>query len=85
MLAAWARNACMKDFKKLLIWQRGMRIVSEVYKASSYFPADEKYGMRSQTTRCAVSIPSNVAEGSAKRSSKEYKYYIETSWLQHLN
>jgi four helix bundle protein len=69
----------MKDFKKLLIWQKGMKIVSEVYRASSYFPDDEKYGMRSQTTRCAVSIPSNVAEGSAKRSSKEYKYYIETS------
>jgi four helix bundle protein len=69
----------MRDFKKLKIWQHGMRIVSSVYKVAKFFPAEEKYGMRSQTTRCAVSIPTNIAEGSAKKSQKEYQYYIETS------
>ena len=69
----------MRDFKKLLIWQKGMIIVSEVYKSCKFFPKEEMFGLRSQTTRAAVSIPSNIAEGSAKKSTKEYKYYLETS------
>lgn len=65
----------MRDFKKLLIWQKGMIIVSEVYETARFFPKEETYGLRSQTTRSAVSIPTNIAEGSAKKSEKEYKYY----------
>jgi four helix bundle protein len=66
----------MRDFKKLIIWQKGMVIVSEVYKNCIFFPKEELFGLRSQATRAAVSIPSNIAEGSAK---KEYKHYLETS------
>lgn len=69
----------MKDFKKLLIWQKGMDTVVEVYKASYKFPDEEKYGLRSQATRSAVSIPANIAEGSAKTSQKEYKYFLEVA------
>lgn len=54
-----------------------MDAVVEVYKASHKFPSEEKYGLRSQVTRCAVSIPANIAEGSAKTSEKEYKYFLE--------
>jgi len=67
----------MKDFKKLLIWQFGMEIVDKVYDIVPMFPQEEKYGLRSQMTRSAVSIPSNIAEGSAKRSGKEYIRYME--------
>ena len=67
----------MRDFKKLMVWQKGMDIVEEIYNASDEFPSEEKYGMRSQATRCAVSIPANIAEGSAKSSKKEYKYFLE--------
>jgi four helix bundle protein len=67
----------VKDFKKLLIWQKGMDTVIEVYKAVSAFPAEEKFGLKSQVTRSAVSIPANIAEGSAKTSEKEYKYFLE--------
>lgn len=67
----------MKDFKKLLVWQKGMDMVIEVYNASYKFPDEEKYGLRSQVTRCAVSIPANISEGSAKTSPKEYKHYLE--------
>jgi four helix bundle protein len=56
-----------------------MLIVNEVYKACRFFPKEEIFGLRSQMTRAAVSIPSNIAEGSAKQSRKEYKYYLETS------
>ncbi len=67
----------MKDFKKLLIWQLGMEIVDKVYDVMPSLPSDERYGMRSQMTRCAVSIPGNIAEGSAKSSQKDYSRYCE--------
>jgi four helix bundle protein len=69
----------MKNFKKLLIWQKGMVLASEIYKASKFFPKEELFGLRSQMTRAAVSIPANIAEGSAKKSQKEYKYFLEVS------
>ena len=63
----------------MLIWQKGMVLASEIYKASKFFPKEELFGLRSQTTRAAVSIPANIAEGSAKKSQKEYKYFLEVS------
>ena len=56
-----------------------MDIVDKVYELVPMLPQEEKYGMRSQMTRSAVSIPSNIAEGSAKRSEKEYIKYVEIS------
>lgn len=67
----------MRDFKKLLIWQKAMDVVTAVYKAVEKFPKEERYGLRSQVTRSAVSIAANIAEGSAKSSQKEYKYFTE--------
>lgn len=69
----------MKDFKKLMIWQMGMDIVDKVYDVLPLLPSDEKYGIRSQLTRCAVSIPGNIAEGSAKTSERDYKRCVEIS------
>jgi len=69
----------MKDFKKLLIWQKGMDIVDRVYDAASLLPNDEKYGVRAQITRAAVSIPLNIAEGSAKKSERDYTRFLEMS------
>jgi four helix bundle protein len=67
----------MKDFKKLMVWQQGMEIVNEVYNLISLLPPEEKYGMRSQIIRSAISLPVNVAESSAKTSAKDYKRYLE--------
>lgn len=69
----------MRNFKKLLIWQKGMQLVDKLYTAAVYFPDEERFGMRSQSTRAVVSIPSNIAEGSAKRSQKELLKYVEVS------
>jgi four helix bundle protein len=69
----------MRDFKKLKIWQTGMKIVDKVYDLVPSLPAEEKYGLRSQMTRSAIAIPSNIAEGSEKRSSKDYLRYVEIS------
>lgn len=54
-----------------------MEIVKDTYLVSSQLPDNEKSGLRSQITRAAVSVPSNIAEGSAKASEKEFKMYLE--------
>jgi four helix bundle protein len=69
----------MRDFKKLKIWQMGMTIVDKVYDIVPLLPSEEKFGLRSQMTRSAIAIPSNIAEGSAKRSQLDYKRYVEIS------
>jgi len=67
----------MRDFKRLLIWQKAMDIIAASYKMADNFPSEEKYGLRSQVTRCSVSIAANVAEGSSRESQREYKHFIE--------
>lgn len=67
----------MKDFKKLLIWQKGMEIVAITYAVADSFPHEEKYGLRSQVTRCAVSVAANIADGSSRDSQKDYKRFCE--------
>ena len=67
----------MKNFKELKIWQLGMKIVKEIYLFSNFLPEHEKYGLRSQITRAAVSIPTNIAEGSSRESDKDYKRFLE--------
>jgi four helix bundle protein len=79
LAASILQFAIMKDFKKLLIWQKGMEIVAATYKMAEAFPSEEKYGLRSQVTRCAVSIAANIAEGSSRHSEKEYRHFCEIS------
>ncbi|MEM7484815.1 MAG: four helix bundle protein [Bacteroidota bacterium] len=69
----------MHNFKKLKIWKNSMNLVSESYKITRNFPDYEKFGLTSQMNRCAISIPSNIAEGSSKSSDKHFKNYLETS------
>ncbi len=67
----------MKNYKELKVWQNGMEIVVEVYQLTALLPKDEVYGLRSQITRAAVSIPSNIAEGSSRDSNKDYRRFLE--------
>lgn len=67
----------MRNFKELEVWGLGMKIVKDVYNLSKKLPASEKFNLISQITRSAVSIPSNIAEGCAKSSEKEFKLYLE--------
>ena len=69
----------MRDFKRLLIWQKGFQIAVKSFDLFINFPKEEKYGLSSQLTRCAVSIPSNIAEGSSRNSSKDYNRFLEIS------
>jgi four helix bundle protein len=67
------------NFKKLKIWQEGMILVDETYQMIKEFPAMEKFNLVSQMTRYAVSIPSNIAEGTSKSTNKHFNNYIEVS------
>jgi len=67
----------MRNFKELEVWKLGMNIVKDIYRIVSELPIDERFGLKSQLTRAAVSIPSNIAEGSAKDSEKEFRLYLE--------
>lgn len=69
----------MKDFKRLLIWKKGMDIVDRIYDVTALLPSDERFGIRSQLAKAAVSIPLNVSEGSAKSSERDYKRFLEMS------
>ena len=66
----------IKNFRDLKIWQKGIDIVEDVYKITRAFPKEEIYGLTSQMRRCAVSIPSNIAEGFKRYHSKEYKQFL---------
>lgn len=67
----------MKNFKKLKVWEKGIELSVKVYQLVKSLPEYEKYGLSNQMTRCAISIPANIAEGSSRDSSKEYKRYLE--------
>ena len=66
----------MKTFRDLLVWQKSMALVTEIYKISKGFPKDEAYGLTSQIRRCAISIPSNIAEGYGRNSTNEYLHFL---------
>lgn len=66
----------MHNFEKLKIWQKAMDIAVEVYKISSLLPNDEKFNLIHQIKKCAVSIPSNIAEGSGRNYNKEFIQFL---------
>lgn len=66
----------IKSFRDLNIWKLSMELVENIYGITETFPAKETYGLSSQMRRCAVSIPSNIAEGFTRRHEKEYKQFI---------
>ena len=69
----------MKNLKELKIWSKGFDIAVKTFKLVETFPKEQKFGISSQMTRSAVSIPSNIAEGSSRFSEKDYCRFIEIS------
>ena len=67
----------MKNYKELIIWKKGIELLQIVYALSKSFPAEEKFGMISQLTRAAVSIPASIAEDSRGNSEKDYARFIQ--------
>lgn len=66
----------IKSYKDLIVWQKSMELVREVYLLTSNFPKEEIFGLTSQMRRCAVSIPSNIAEGKLRGYQKELRKFL---------
>ena len=69
-------NNIVNSYRDLLVWQKSMDLVVDTYKAVSAFPKEEIYGLTSQIKRAVVSVPSNIAEGSSRRSKQEFMRFI---------
>ena len=69
----------MKTHRDLDVWKLSMEFAAEIYRLSDVFPKIERYGLTSQMCRAAVSIPSNIAEGAARQSKKEFIQFLYCS------
>ncbi|HMU35072.1 MAG TPA: four helix bundle protein [Pyrinomonadaceae bacterium] len=67
------------SFKSLIVWQKSITLVKQVYLLTGTFPAEEKFGIISQMRRAAVSIPSNIAEGQARRTTGDYIRFVSNA------
>ena len=65
-----------QSYRELIAWQKGMLLAKSIYRLTAKFPNEEKFGLISQMRRAAVSIPSNLAEGQARRTSGEFVQFI---------
>jgi len=68
-----------KSFKELKVWNRAIDLTAMIYGITADFPASELYALTSQMRRAAVSIPSNIAEGSARSTRKDFKQFVNTA------
>jgi four helix bundle protein len=65
-----------ESYKDLVAWRKAMDLVTEIYLVTRAFPREEVYGLTSQLRRAAVSVPSNIAEGQARFSQKEFHHFL---------
>jgi len=69
----------MHKFEDLKVWNKAMELTTLVYELVKSLPEDEKYGLSNQIKRCAISIPSNIAEGAGRNTDKEFLYFLSIS------
>jgi four helix bundle protein len=65
-----------RSYRELIAWQKAMKLVTEIYEVTRGFPGEERYGLTKQLRRAAVSVPSNIAEGQARFSQKEFHHFL---------
>jgi len=68
--------ANIRSYRDLIVWQKSIDLVEEIYKMTKSFPKEEIYGLTSQLRRSAVSVPSNIAEGPERRAPKDFKRFL---------
>lgn len=66
----------LKSFRELIVWQKSMDLCEEIYEIVSSFPPSEVYGLTAQLKRAVISIPSNIAEGASRNSTKEFIQFL---------
>jgi four helix bundle protein len=76
----------LRDYRELIVWQKAMELVEAAYRLTSCFPKEELYGLTNQIRRAAVSVPSNIAEGQGRRSTRDFLNFlsIATGSLKEL-
>lgn len=70
----------IKSYEALIVWQKSMILVKDIYLASKNFPKEELFGLTSQMKRSAISIPSNIAEGSLRISRKDFIRFLHMAY-----
>ena len=70
---AGTRGPRVRNYRDLLVWQKGIELVKEAYLLSNRLPASERFGLVSQIRRAAASVPSNIAEGHARQHDSEFR------------
>jgi len=70
----------IKSYKELIVWQKSIDFVIEIYRLTKQFPKEEIYGLASQIRRASVSIPSNIAEGFSRKHRREYSQFIRMAF-----
>ena|SRR5688572_1730993 len=70
----------LQHYRQLIAWQKAMELVSAVYEITKSFPKEETYGLISQIRRAAVSVPSNIAEGQGRDSTKEFLHHLSIAY-----
>lgn len=66
----------VKNYTELIAWQKAMDLVELVYRSTANFPSDERFGLTSQIRRAVVSVPSNIAEGQGRQSTREFLNFL---------
>jgi four helix bundle protein len=70
----------MKDYKKLVVWEKAHELVLHIYRITATFPRDEQYGLTSQIRRAATSTPTNIAEGCGKHTQIDFARYLQQAF-----
>ena len=68
-----------QSYRDVIAWQKGTDLVAAIYRVTQEFPREELYGLSNQLRRAAVSVPSNIAEGQARFSPKEFHHFLATA------
>lgn len=66
----------IRNYRQLIVWQKAMELAEQIYRLVEHLPDEERFGLSYQLRKCAVSIPSNIAEGHTRRSTREYLQFI---------
>lgn len=68
------------NYKNLIVWQKSMELVVEIYKVTDKYPQNELFGLTSQSRRCSISIPSNIAEGRLRTGDREFAHFLSIAF-----
>lgn len=70
----------MGSYRELIVWQKAIQLAKETYDITSQFPKSETYGLAAQMNKCGVSIASNIAEGSRRRTKNDFRHFVTIAY-----